>query len=201
MKKYLLILLAIISIFTCIGCSNKKDEDITKYTSYLKCLDTYSSNAKITLKNAKQNVEYNIKQIYSKDEGKYLEVNNERCIWILNDKITIKDLKNSRLYEQQEEIDYAYKLSFVSEYIKRLYTNEVVNYSFEKNNDCDYVLIEVLICDNNRNYDKAILYLNKANSLPEKVIIYDDEGKESVLIEYNEFKGNINIDKEIFNVK
>lgn len=201
MKKYLLILLAIISIITCMGCTNKKDEDINKYTSYLKSLDTYSSNVKVTIKNSKQNVEHNIKQIYSKDEGKYLQVNDERCIWILKDKTMIKDLKNNKVYEQKEEMDYSYKLSFISEYIKRLYVNETVNYSFEKINDCSYALIEFLICDNNRNYEKAVLYLNAENSLPEKVIVYDGEGNESVIIQYNEFKGNINIDREIFDIK
>lgn len=203
MKNKLLVLFIVIlciGSFVFSGCG-KLEKDPNKVTSYLKNLEHYSTDAKMVIKNDKQNITYILKQVYSKEDGYALTLDEDRIFIYKGDKTYIQDLNNGKRYTQEKGFDFLYKLSFVNEYIRMLYTNEEIEYSFENIEDEEYQLIHFIIPGTNRNFNKAILYANYKENTPKKVLIYDKEGKESVEITYENFSTDIQIDKSIFQIE
>jgi outer membrane lipoprotein-sorting protein len=202
MKNILLILFLIIiciSLLFLSGCGkDKRDPNVV--TTYLKNLDSYTSDVKMNIKNDKQEIIHNIKQFYSKDKGYALILNSSRVMIYKDNKIYVKDLKNNSVYSQNEEFDVFYKFSFVNEYVKMLYTNEEIKYSYEQIDGEENQLMHFIIPGTNRNFNKAVLYVNIKNNLPEKVIIYDNNGEESVEITYDNFRTDEQYDESIFDV-
>ena len=200
-KKVQILLIIILSfiVFLVSGCG-KSEKDPNSMIDYLKSLDCYSADVKITIKNSKQKLVYNTRQVYSSDLGHILNINDERRFLFKEDKIYVKDLKNGTTYVQENEFDFIFKLSFIEEYIKMLYTNEKLEYSFENIDDKEYGLIHFIIPGVNRNIDKAVLYINNEDNIPYKVLIYDGNGDESVEINFENFNTNYEIDKTQFDV-
>nr|WP_275935994.1 germination lipoprotein GerS-related protein [Clostridium haemolyticum] len=112
--------------------------------------------------------------------------------------ITVRDLNNNKQYKLDKNFDDVYKLSFIEEYIGLLYTNQDIESSFKTIKDREYQLINLTIPGNNRNLNKAILYVNLENNNPEKIAIYDIKGKEMLSFLYKNFIPNAEISEELF---
>jgi hypothetical protein len=93
-------------------------------------------------------------------------------------------------YITDKNFDSVYKLSFLQEYIGLLYTDEEIRYSVQTIHDKQYQLIYLTIPGNNRNLNKAIMYVNLENGLPEKVVICDIKGNEVISFIYRNFNPN-----------
>ncbi|WP_010234895.1 MULTISPECIES: germination lipoprotein GerS-related protein [Clostridium] len=197
MKKILLILLAFIIIFSAIGCSlknnNKKDT-----LGYFKSLKSYSADMDIEVKNDKQNLNYSGRQIYSLGLGYRLELNKERVLIYKEDKIYVTDLNNGQKYVTDMNFDDVYKISFLGKFIDLLYTNETIKTSFKTIDNDQYELINTTMPDSNRNISYGVLYVSIDKKIPKKLIIYDNKGKEKVIITYKNFIPNCNVDKTLF---
>lgn len=203
MKKTSLLLLSLLLLLSSVlftSC-DKKPKDTNDITTYLKNMDSYTTNMNMDIKNDKQTINYKAKQTYLKGGGYKLELNKNRVfIYKPDDKIYVNDKNNGKSYVQSKSFDEVYKLSFIGEYIGLLYTNENIKYVTKNVNNIEYTVINLFIPGNNKNINNALLYVNNKTMLPEKMVIYDTSGKEKINITYTNFLANVKIEPTEFKV-
>ncbi|NFF61183.1 hypothetical protein FDB08_05390 [Clostridium botulinum] len=198
------IMLLALGIFIILGgifiLGNKSNKEINPNDAidYLKNLNSYSCDVSVHIKNSKQEIEKNCKQFYNKKFGHRLDIGDKRILLYKENDITVRDLNNNKQYKIDKNFDDVYKLSFIEEYIGLLYTNQDIESSFKTIKDREYQLINLTIPGNNRNINKAILYVNLENNNPEKIAIYDIKGKEMLSFLYKNFIPNAEIAEEVF---
>lgn len=180
------------------GKDPKKQVNPNDAIDYLKNLNSYSCKLTVHIKNSKQEIEEECKQFYNKKYGHRLDIGDKRVLIYKGNDILVRDLNNNMQYITDKDFDDVYKLSFLEEYIGLLYTNQNVETSFKNINDREYELIDLTIPGNNRNLNRAVLYVNLEYNYPEKVILYDIKGKERVSFTYKNFVSNAEISEEVF---
>ncbi|WMJ80498.1 germination lipoprotein GerS-related protein [Clostridium sp. MB40-C1] len=199
MKKKLLVLFTIcLFMVSCLYGCGKKEVDPNRVVKSLKDLNSYTCDVDINIKNTRQGIKFECKQFYDKRYGGRLDLNGDRKFIYRKNDIVVNDLKNDKEYIVDKKFDSVYKLSFIQEYINLLYTNEEIRYSTQTTDDKVYQLIHLIIPGNNRNINKAIMYVNIENNLPEKTIICDIKGNEAISFVYKNFTTNPKLEKEIF---
>lgn len=199
MKKKVTLLVEIILLVALIivsGCSKKKDPNTV--TNFLKDLDSYSCDAKLEVINDKQVLDYSCRQYYNKKLGFRLDVNKERTLVYKGNEIYVKDAVNGAKYSNEKEFDTIYRLSFINEFLKYLYTNEEVKYSFKQIEGIDYQIIHIDLPGMNRNIRGAELYVNQKDYIPQRLLIYDANGRERVRVTYSSFNAEVELEQELF---
>jgi len=170
MKKCALLLLCFLLMLSSMLTScDKRPRDTNDITTYLKNMDSYTTEMNMDVKNDKQTINYKAKQSYLRGGGYKLELNKNRVFIYKNDnKIYVSDKNSGTKYVQSKDFDEVFKLSFIGEYIGLLYTNEEIKYVTKTINNIEYTVIELLIPGNNKNINKALLYVNNKSMLPTK---------------------------------
>lgn len=187
----------LIAFFMAYYFMNKKEEkDVAEY---LKGLKSYTCSINIEVENSKQHISYTGKQMYRLGKGYRLELNKKKRIMIYREnKIYVYDAENNKSYILPLKFDDIYNMSFVGEYIGMLYTNENINYSIKNIKGVDYVLIKILIPNQNKNMNYAVLYVDLKGKFPTELRIYDIKNEEKLKIKYEEFQPNVQIDEKTF---
>lgn len=199
-KIIILFLTFILVLLMFFGCT-RKEKDPNKAIDFLKNLKSYTCQVNIHIKNQKQEIDTDGNQFYDSKLGHRLELNKDRILIYNNNTIKIKDLNNNLVYSVDKDFDSVYNLGFIHEYIALLYTDEDISSSFKIIENREYQLIRLTIPGNNQNISKAILYVNLENYFPEKLVIYDYKDNEVLNFNYNDFKPNIKIPKEMFYIE
>ena len=197
LKRFLLFVLAVATIFMVSSCAKKEKSD-KEVVRYFKSIESYKSKALIAITNDRQTIEYSCNLYYDSSRGARLELGEDRIYLYKNKNIEVQDLISKRTYEQDENFDKLYYMTFINEYIKLMYVNEDTKYYIEEKNGKRYQLVELTIPDNNRNMAKAVLYVDSKALVPEKILIYDYKGKERVKFTYSEFVANEKLDEKLF---
>jgi outer membrane lipoprotein-sorting protein len=203
LKKRILLLLSLLLLLSSIILTScgKKPKDANDITSYLKNMESYTTEMNMVVKNDKQVIIYKARQAYLRGGGYKLELNKDRVfIYKTDDKIYINDKNNGTKYTQIKDFDEVLKLCFIGEYIGLLYTNEEIKYSLEIIKDIEYTVIDLFIPGNNKNINNALLYVNNKTLIPEKLVIYDAMGKEKIEVTYTNFLPNVKIEESEFSV-
>jgi outer membrane lipoprotein-sorting protein len=196
LKRVLLIVLAVITVAAG-GCVRKEKSD-KEVVAYFKSIDSYKCQANITITNDRQDIEYECNVFYDGSKGGRIELGKDRVFLYKNDKIEVQDNISNRRYSVEESFDNLFYLTFINEYIKLMYVNEDTKYYIEEANGKRFQLIELTIPDNNRNMAKAVLYVDAKALVPEKILIYDNKGKERIRFTYLNFAANEKLDDKLF---
>lgn len=198
MKK--IILLLGLFLFFVLSCKSDKIENSEEAFNYVKSVKNYISDIKVTFINDKTSESIYLKQYASSDYGYRLDLENERNYFYKDNKIYVKDLKNNKEYFLDENFDEIYRYCFLNEYIKLIYSMDEVDYFKQLTDNGDRILFasRVNLPTNNLNIAHSILYLNGDSYLPFKFEIFDNKGKERVLIEYITFDVLEKIDHKLF---
>ena len=64
--------------------------------------------------------------------------------------------------------------------------------------DNEYIKVNIDYPDGNKHIDKGEFYVDKKTKSPVLLKIFDDEGKERILISYKEFKSSKESDESLF---
>ncbi|MGV8983934.1 germination lipoprotein GerS-related protein [Clostridium sp.] len=201
MKKKLLLFVSLLFLlsFMLLTSCNKKPKNTNDIITFLKNMESYTTEMNMDVKNDKQTINYKASQSYLRGGGYKLQLNNNRVfIYKSDDNIYISDKNNGTKYVQSKDFDEVLKLCFIGEYIGLLYTNEEIKYSVETSNDVEYSVINLFIPGNNKNINNAMLYVNSKSMLPEKLLIYDTKGKEKIKVTYTNFHPNVKIEPSEF---
>ncbi|WP_010294753.1 germination lipoprotein GerS-related protein [Clostridium senegalense] len=153
----------------------------------LKNINGYTANIKIDIKNAKQNLTYDGKQIYIREKGGQINLGENRCFTYDDKGIHVKDNNNGEKYDLPDGFDEVLKGLFVNEFINLINTsNEVVIENKELNNK-QYLTISLLLPGYNRNIYKGIMYIDIKDGLPREYHILDEKENIRLICTYNKF--------------
>lgn len=199
MKKYVIILFSFLISFMLISCE-KKVNNCEKVVEELKNIDSYSCDVQIEIRNDRQKLNYVGKEYYIKNLGYRFELGEDRIFVYKDNNIYIRDLKSGTDYSTSNDFDEVFKLSFIDEVIGLMYTNEEIKYSSKKIDEDEYVIINLKIPGNNRNITYLELYIDAKGNTPKYLKVYDKRKNEKVLIAYNNFSKNIEINEKLMNV-
>lgn len=202
MKKKLLILLSIVFVLSVLfsGCK-KGAKNPNEVMDFLKTLNSYSTSYTMEIINDKQTITYEGKQFYDKKLGYRLEIGEDRVSIYKDDKIYVQDVKNNLNYILNKDFDDIYKISFIKEYIKLLYTDEKIKYEFKNIESKKYQLIHLTIPGGSREMSRAVMYVDMKTNLPEKVLVYDEKGNERRKITYKNFEANAVLEEKLFKIQ
>jgi outer membrane lipoprotein-sorting protein len=184
-----------------LSACGKSERDPNTVIQYLKSLNTYTCDVNIHIKNSKQEIDIESKQVYHKEFGHRLDINKDRVLIYKENEVQISDLVNNMTYTLDNNFDNVYRLSFMQQYIGLLYTDEEIENTFKTIEDREYQLISLVIPGNNRNMSKAIMYVDMETKLPNKLCIYDNKDNEVINFIYTNFVPNAEINEELFTKK
>ncbi|WP_392486056.1 germination lipoprotein GerS-related protein [Haloimpatiens sp. FM7315] len=186
-KKVLGLFLILFVAINFLGCEKPKPEKEDEVLDILKNINKYTSDIDITIENSRQTVVLKGKQISKGKDDYVLKLSSGREISYKQGKINVKDSENSKKYRINEEFDNLYKMSFIQEYVKLLYTSEEINFFYKKIAGVNYLVVKLDIPYMCKNLCKSEMYLNYEDKIPYKIIIYDDKGEEKVKILFKNF--------------
>lgn len=203
MRKRILILSVFLSIFLCLtaaGCGRKEyhNEDAL---NLLKSMDSCSSDFELSIKNDKGNIDYSGKQYYDKRYGCRLELGKDRIYIYKNNNIYVNDIKSGSKYVLDKDFDELFRLGFISEYIALLYTNEDIKYETKTTDGISYEIVKLTIPGINPSLSRAELYVDSQTGIPDKILIYDKEDKQKVIIRYKNFNAETKLSEDIFKIQ
>ncbi|WBW99277.1 germination lipoprotein GerS-related protein [Oceanirhabdus sp. W0125-5] len=200
MRRFILgSIMIVIILMSLISCENK--EDPNKVIAYIKGLKTYECTAKLEVINDVQRKEVDIYQVFKKDTGSYIKINEDRQIWFLPNKIIDNYIKQKKMLIQSRFYDNILEYTFLEKYIEKLYCDEKIKTKFAEEEGKRYLLVELILCSNNRNLDKAVIYINTEDGNPNRIEIYDGDKKVRMRITYGKFEGNAKIRDDFFDTK
>ncbi|MEG2289122.1 MAG: germination lipoprotein GerS-related protein [Clostridium sp.] len=152
-------------------------------------IKAYQSNITIEVINSKETNKYQGVQIYKKDIGYRLDLNDGRSFTFKGDEIQVKDNESTRAYTLDKEFDDVFKYGFIGEYIGLIYTNEELRFETEIINNQKCFIITTLIPGSNNNIYEGSLYYDVDSYVPNKIIIYDNNKRERIIFTYENFNG------------
>jgi len=189
------------------GCSKPTDEEIYyEMQKTLSKVESYRCIADITIIGNKAPSSYKAKHIF-KSPNKYI-------IEILEPKdnkgnITLYDGNLAWLYSPHAEHSFILKdyqqskedYLFVGYFLRNFITTETAQVSFDKIGEEEFFVLTTEIPSSHkyRKYEK--LWINKKNFIPYKLVVFDNNDNISAEVIYSEFKYDIDIPDDKFNIK
>lgn len=202
-KKLLLFIMSTLLV----GCI--KGEVINEYNNIQKKLtnmDSYSSKINVKYISNKGENEYNLFQ-QAKKNGKYkietlspemvkgnIIIFDGKMVWQYNKNLNSKISIGEKDKLERKEISI---FSFLENQAK---SNEVA-IETANTNEGIYTILEANIPGDNKYFNNEKLWVNNETKNPEKLIIYDKDGKERVIVTYEDFKYNPNLEDTLFNIE
>ena len=189
------------------GCS--KASDTNEYATIqdkLVNMESYSCEAELTFYSNKGENKYTINQ-QAKNDGRYfLETTSPdnvkgniilfdgNMLWQYNPNLDSKISVGDKDKMERKEICL---FTFLENYLK----SKDVALETANIDESVYTILEAKIPGGNKYFDSEKLFINNETTLPERLVIYDTEGKERVLVTYNNFVYNPEIEDSKFNVE
>lgn len=170
--------------------NNESNKSVKEIEEYILNINSYTATLDITVRANKNENKYIIKQEYNKNNlEKQTVVKPEN---IEGTEIIYKDgnleLKNSNLNLSKMYSNYPYlsdNALWLNAFIEGYKNNRENSSIYEEN---DFIVMQISNKNNNRSIQK--LYLEKGTGLPKKMIIQDNNQKDTIYILYTEI--NIN---------
>lgn len=201
MNKKLLIVIGISFVLLVIFLFHGRNiQNTEKVIYYLKDLNSYTCSVNIQIENDKQKVNYSGRQYYDSRYGDRFDLSKDRVIVYRGNKVFVKDIDNKDKYSMDKNFNSLFKLCFVEEYISLLYTNEKIDNSFKKVSEEEYQIIHLDIPGNNKNISRAELYVNLKHNIPVYLKIFDSTGRKRVDVHYTDFKANLDMNENMFEI-
>ena len=197
----------VLSLFALVGCSKiVKNDDYPTIQEKMINMETYSSSGNVTYISNKGQTSYNINQ-YVKKDGKYILKTNTpedfagniilfdgNILWQYNPKLDSKISVGEKDKMERKEISL---FSFLENHTK----SQDIAMETANIDDEMYTILEAKIPGGNKFFDSEKLWINNKTKSPEKLVIYDTEGKERIILEIKEFEYNPNFEDEMFKIE
>ncbi len=177
-------------------------QDVTKM---LLNLETYAMAGTVTYISSDDESTYKLLQ-YAKNDGTYraetLNDDGSKLITIYDTKTIfqysddMKGVVNVSTDENSERSEI-----FITKFIKNYENSKDVSVLVSNVNDTACTVLEATIPGNNHYFATEKLFVDNKELLPVKLVIYDEDGLERVIVNYSQFIENPTLDEEIFSVK
>lgn len=204
--KKLLILFVLSSIML-VGCGAKLDVDAYQ-SIHEKLLDMKSYSSTITVKyiSNKGENEYTLNQKVRKD-GKYIlttilpkDLKNHiilydgSLVWQYNPKL------ESKISVGDKDKIIRKELSVFAFFENHMKSNDV-SVDVSENKEGLHTILEAKVPSSNKFFQSEKLWISNKTKTPEKLIIYDSNNKERIIVTYNDFVYNPELEDSIFNIE
>lgn len=194
-------------VFFLVGCGNKNNgEDYVTIQEKIMNMESYFCEANVKYISNKGENSYDIKQSVKKD-GRYLieTISPENVqgnvilfdggiVWQYNPKLDSKISVGDKDKLERKEISL---FSFLENHIK----SKDISMQTATIDDEVYTILEAKIPGDNNYFSTEKLWLNNKTKVPEKLVIYDKDEKERVILTFNKFEYNKDFKDEIFNIE
>ncbi len=177
-------------------------QDVTKM---LLNLETYAMAGTVTYISSEEENTYKLLQ-YAKNDGTYraetLNDDGSKLVTIYDTKTIfqysddMKGVVNVSTDENTERSEI-----FITKFIKNYENSQDVSVLVSNVNDTACTVLEATIPGNNHYFATEKLFVDNKELLPVKLVIYDEDGLERVVVNYSQFIENPTLDEEIFSVK
>lgn len=211
MKKLWGIFIIIMACVIFTSCGSKRKiqppkAPIEKIQEKLTSMQTYACIADLTYISNKGENTYRTKQYY-KMSGEYrIEITAPEKVEGL---VTVCDGEKVMQYNPRilgeivNEVPESKSRNeiFLGVFLKNyLQSEEVTLEVFNADNE-EYTVLEAVIPEGGKYLATEKLWVSNETLNPKKLVIYDTEGKERIIVEYGEFKYNVKLEDEIFQIK
>ena len=168
--------------------NNESNKSVNELESYILGVNSYEATLEITVNSNKNSNKYLLKQIYNSKEKidvqKVIRPENIEGIEIINRDGNI-EINNSKLNLNQIYSNYPYlsnNVLWLNSFIEDYKNNRESSKVYE---EAEYVVMEINKGTNNY-FHKRKLYLEKAAGMPKKMVIQDNNKKDTIYISYKE---------------
>lgn len=193
--------------FLLVGCSKgNSSEDYATIQDKFVNMEAYSSNADVTFYSNKGENTYKIKQ-QAKNDGRYyietIEPDNLKgniiifdgnMLWQYNPNLDSKLYVGDKDKMARKEICL---FTFLENHLK----SKDIALETANIDENIYSVLEAKIPGGNKYFDTEKLWINNETKQPEKLVIYDVEGKERILVKYDNFVYNPKIEDSEFDIE
>ncbi len=186
----LLIIIFIVALFS-IACDKKqytREEAYDKFEKQISKITSYSCIAKVEAKGNKGNTTYIFKQTYTKPDYYKLEIQSPKelegkSIEYKGESILIENKRINDKVKLTNEIDNTQYL-FVGEFIKNAINNDSSSLEIKENE----LKITSNIIDDDKRFDKQVLYIDTKTKKPIKMEIIDKQESTIFKVVYEDFE-------------
>lgn len=194
----LLLLIPFISIIFVIlfrGVIMPSNEEII---SSLKDINAYKCEVEYITKNSKGIEKEVTSQYYSKEKGVRVEYGDDLVKIYKQDNICVKDKKNNSEINLNKEMDIVHTLAFMNTIFSYPIKADSIAEGQEEWGDVVYIQADVELYLNNIYLNKARIFINKADKTPIGIVVYDNQGNDTMRIVYKNFEKVKNVDESMF---
>ncbi len=190
---------AIILMIPLTSCQRSGHDDYSKiYESYGN-IENYSADIEVNVVSGGSRTEYFATQYYMSPDlyrVDYKSEGMENASCVLNgDKLRFKDSEGT-VSEFSGYIPEEKYYIFITDFMERYYKSEMAESTFGKNE----VILSLLEDGENSARPLMKLWVNSKTFAPKKLITYNDNGDEIIIVTYQNFKMNTKMDKKIFDM-
>lgn len=201
MKKKIIIavllLIPFISILLVIvfrGIILPTNEEIIKS---LKNIKYYEANVEYIIKNSMGEEREDTKQYYSKDKGVRVEFGDDIVKIYKNDGIRVIDNISKSDYVIDKGLDVLHPLAFMNKILSFPVKTDSLKQDQEEWGDTVYIQLDLELFLDNEHLNVARLFVDKKNKTPIGIIVYNNNGEDTLRIVFKDFKKVKQIDDSL----
>ena len=192
MKKKIIIavllLIPFISILLVVvfrGIILPTNEEIIKS---LKNIKYYEANVEYIIKNSMGEEREDTKQYYSKDKGVRVEFGDDIVKIYKNDGIRVIDNISKSDYVIDKGLDVLHPLAFMNKILSFPVKTDSLKQDQEEWGDTVYIQLDLELFLDNEHLNVARLFVDKKNKTPIGIIVYNNNGEDTLRIVFKDFK-------------
>ena len=204
--KFLKTVIIILSISMLVSCANKSSlSEYEKIQQKLMSAESYKAFAKVEYISNKGSNEYEINQI-AKKTGEYrietlkpdavsgnLIIFDGNMVWQYNPRVDSKISVGVPDKAERKEITI---FSFLENHLK----SKDISVETTTENKTNFTVLEASIPGDNKYFATEKLWFDNNSLKPVKLIIYDKENKERVIVSYETFEYDVKIENDLFKI-
>lgn len=203
LQKALSIIIIVLVVIS--GCSVSAPT-AEKTLEKMETAESYSSEAKMAVKNNKSIFYYNLKQYY-KQQGKFrIEFYDDygelkQTMIYNNGQCGIYHAQIDKPFKTQNFTDTKEHNSFISAFLENYKNDSEAKWTKEKIGDKEYFVFQCKISNENPYFNKAVLFVEMKNALPKFLYILGEDGSKTLEVEYKDFQYNVTLDDSLFDME
>ncbi|MTI48658.1 LolA family protein [Sporosalibacterium faouarense] len=207
MKKILVGLIILTIAFTSSGCKEPTNEEIyTEIQKQFNNMESYECTATILIKGEDASRKYKAKHIYKKPDKYLIEIiepeESKGMMTIYNGSETwLKHPQINQTFHFDSQSGFMDMNTFIGYFFRVGITEKHRELKSDILSNQEQIVITVDIPEDNKYRKSEKIWINKKNFVPYKLYIFDKEGNSTIEVYYSDFKYNVDIKDELFDLQ
>ena len=163
----------------------------------LKNIKYYEANVEYIIKNSMGEEREDTKQYYSKDKGVRVEFGDDIVKIYKNDGIRVIDNISKSDYVIDKGLDVLHPLAFMNKILSFPVKTDSLKQDQEEWGDTVYIQLDLELFLVNEHLNVARLFVDEKNKTPIGIIVYNNNGEDTLRIVFKDFKKVKQIDDSL----